>query len=752
MKIALLHRWRPLRQISMSILLVLTAVVSGLQAQDERPTSLDIVPQSATFYLASMNHAAQFDAIVESNAWKQLKNCDVAKRMRRAYRSGRRNGFAQFGWGNPFANYLEGYAGSVGSVPGKMALNYLSDIFGNEVFVFGDDGWIRMSRAMGEFYKEAGATMADIDLNEIDAETIGRMLEIGREHMAGVNTPRLVMGTVLDSPGGTKSLLQMAELGIDELFAQIPDELEYVVDAYDVIEEGDLYMLTFQLNSEMMPWEELEGDSEFEPYLDDIKAILSDKSINISLGVKGQFLLFSIGPDNKHILGLGEGDLLIDHPRLASLKAAAAKHPMTSVRYTSEELANYNQESLPGLIDTIVSVAKIAITSGPPETTEKLDGLVEDLESNADELKSDLMANLPRPGAYLGYSYIVENGIEGFMYNWGENTYLDSSRPLTILDHVGERPTLFAAGREKGDQGQYAMARKWAGRAYDLVMEYGPRTVPPRDAEMFTAIGTELRSILSEVAESTQVNLLEATRGCQSALVMDFTTAKKSWHPAMPPSDVDLPIPSFSVLIEHHDREKILAAGSSYLKAAVDISEMIRELPDSNMPDEFVVPDPLKKEAFGGDLYYYELPTETGMDPSLALHALVRDDLLVLGYSLDQTERLLASHSPRIKGLLADRSRNLMSAEYYNNQEMVDALYAWLKYGIDVARRSGETFELDQDVENDLLAFKEPELMEALDHVVALLRCFESSSSISWMDDGVQVTRYQLRFKDVPAK
>jgi len=746
----------PLFTIVMTLALALVSL-SSLVAQDsqdqQRPTSLEIVPETASFYMASMNHAAQYDAFVQSNAYQKLMDCEVAKRMRKAYRKGRRNGFGQFGWNNPFAEYLGGYAESVGSVPGKMVINYLRDIFGNEVFVYGDQDWMDMSRAVSDFYKEAGVTMESMDPNNMDEETIRGLLQLGRKHMAGVNTPRLVMGTVLDAPGGTKSLLQMAELGIDEIMTQIPDEMDYVIDAYEVIERGDLYMLTFQVDSEMLPWEDLEGDPEFAPFMDDIKAILAGKTINVSLGVKGRYLLLSIGPDNQHVMNLGKGKRLVDLPRLKPLKDAAAQHPITTVNYVSEELARFNYESIPGMIDMVSQMIDVGIRAGMAEAggqAEGLAGLSDDLKADAQELKQDLLEHLPKPGAYLGFSYMFEKGFEGYIYNWAENKYLDDSAPLTIVDYMGQNPAMFAASRDSGDQRQYEIARKWLARVVDRVLKYGPEMAPnDREAQMFRDLGGEVREILSTLADSTQSNLLEATGGSQSALIMDFTTAKDSWHDMMPESYIDLPIPSLAVVIEHDNSEKIVATGSSYLKATRDVVEMIRQIPGSDVPDEFQIQDPLTKSAFGGDLYFYEFPIQAGLDNSLAPHALIRDDLLLLGYSMDQTERLLQGKAPSLNGLLADRTQNAMSVAYYNNRELVNALHAWFKYGIRVAKDDGLEISLDQDVEDDTLAFQEPELMEALNHVLDLVKCFESCSSMSYMEDGVQVTRYQMLFEDI---
>ena len=264
----------------------------------ERPTSLDIVPADVSFYFASMNHQAQYEAVVNSNAYQQLMDGTVARTMRRAYRSGRRRGFQQFGRGNPFGQYLEAYSQTVGSVPGKMAMSFLREIFGNEFFIYAEEDWNRVSDAVARTYLRVfREVLQPDDLQNFDEETLAALLPVLREELEGVNTPTLVMGTVLDEPASIKLLLEMAEGGFNQFLNQLPTEMEYVAEAFEVIEKDDAYLLNLKLTSEMIPWSEMKGDPFFEEHGDEIRALLSGKSIAVTFGVKGNFLLLSVGPE-----------------------------------------------------------------------------------------------------------------------------------------------------------------------------------------------------------------------------------------------------------------------------------------------------------------------------------------------------------------------------------------------------------------------------------------------------------------------
>ncbi len=724
-----------------------------LAQENERPTSLDIVPQTASFYIASMNHEAQYKAIVESNAWQQVLDTEVAQQMRKAYRAGRRRGWSQFGYDNPFAQYLQGYSESLGSVQGKMVMAFLAEIFGNEVFIYGDGDCVQAAEAVASFYLRAGEAMEGVYFEQLAESDIKKLLAVARDEFGDINTPTLVMGTVLDNPQLVESLLQMAEAGVDQMMGQMPPSMEYVLDGYEVIEAGDLYMLSLQLSSDNLPWHELEEDPDFDPYVDDIKALLEGKSFNVSFGIKGNFLLVAFGPSIDHVRNLGDADLLIDHPKMAAVKAAAASHQLTSVSWTSEEIARSNYENAGGMVDAMISWAALGIQMAEQDSGAdlKMDGLIADLKADAVEMKADLMTTMPKPGAAVSFNYLFEHGIEGFSYNWAENKYLDSSQPLTLLNHVGLEPTLLAVGREnEASQEQFAVARKWGGKVFDYIRKYVPRQMPDEEARVFRDFTAELREVLGDVADSTEQNLLAATRNCQSGFVLDFTTARESWHEMMPPSDHPLPFPAMAALIEHRDAEKIRAAGSSYLEAARDILAMVRELPDAQIPPEIQVYPPDYESISGADLYIYHFPPEAGLDPDIALHAMLSDDLLILGTLTEQSKRLMQENSPMFEGVLANRSRPLMAALYYDNARMIDALHAWGLYGIDVAKAEGDVdLNMDMGAENDTLEFAEAELMEALDSVIAMAKCLESCSSISYMEDGAQVTHYQLRFNDV---
>ena len=740
--------WFALLSVAVFLLVSVQAIALSAQEAGTR-SSLDIVPQNAAFYYSSMNHQAQLDAILDSNAWNQLLDSPVGKNMRKAYRKGKRRGFEQFGNGNPFGEYLKAYRESMGNNMVPLVMSPIKQILGQEVFVYAEEDWLELSEAATEFYSKAADYMQSVDIENMDEEQIKAMLALAREHLADAKTPTLVFGTYLKEPDGVKSLLQIAESGIDTVIGEMPESMDPLVDGFDVINEKDTYMMTLQLDADSLPWDELENDAEMAPYLDDIRAIAKGKTFNLSVGVKDNFLLIAVSDTNQHIMDLGKGELLRDHPKFAPLRDSAKGNKLTSVAYYSEAAATNAHEQYTHIIDTVVDVAEMVIeTSGEDKMFR---GLAKELKRDAADLKADIESMMGKPGARLGFSYMFDGGIEGYIYNWAENKNFDSSKPLTILKHVGDEPVMVSASREIGGKDRFNMMRKWGGKVYTYATKYGPRGISETDdALMFVQVAGELRSILGDAGDSTENDLLSAIAGQETAFVMDWSNEKKSWHEQMPRSSKALPGPAIGVIVQHNDRSKILKTGAAYYEAVAEILEVVREIPDSQISDEFDLYAPDHESADDGDYYMYRLPPQAGLDDDVAFHAYVSDKHLVLGHSLQQTKRLLSGGKAKLDGV-ADPSKPAMSVFYYNNNRMMDVVDAWAGYAIEQVKENGGQLDLDFDAENDMLEFSEQQLLETWDRVMDVAKCFKGISSRSYAEDGAQVTHYQWRFNDVVA-
>ncbi len=733
---------------SLALLLATSAYAQELQPAN----SLELVPETAAIYLASMNHQARYKAVVESRAWKNVMDTAIARRMRAALRSGRRRGWDQFGENNPFAQFLEGYSESIGSAPGTIALGIVKQIVGNEVFIYADEDVLDFSDAFNRVYYGAIASMnlrgGAPGGGGPDAEKVADLI---REHFTDVDFPTIVIGAIVDEPGQVQALLGTAELGIDQALNNLPREFDKLFEAFDVIDEDDLYCLHFRINEEVLPWDEMTSEPDIAPIAEALRDVLGDKSLSVAVGVQKNLLFVTIAPSLDHINGPGKGPLLIDHEKLAPLRQSVAEgKELASVFWMSDKAAIYQHESLLNTLDNVIGMLR-GISPGADMDAD-LDDLFDEVEEFSGELKTDFARMFPRPGAWLSWSFLADEGVEGYARSWTEPRFLDGSKPLDILDHVGESPFLVYASRDHDSEIQFDIMRKWGRKTFDLIEKYVPRFIEDdKEAEEASTFIAGLRPILSDFAAATSDDLMPATREGAYALVIDLTSTSTQWQGDLPLAREPLPAPSIGLVLEITDREKVLSAGRRYLAATDRAVELIRDMPRSGIPDEIRIEPPQHKTTDTGDLYYYEMPGEARLDASLAPNALLGDRLLVLSTSTDQSARLMASAKPEFDGPLAEkRIEPLVSAVWFHHAELVDAAWAWGRYGIDVAEQQGHRLDLTFDGENDDLDFTEAELREGIESVVDLLKCLESYSSVTWLEGDVQVTHYLWRFRDVP--
>src|SRR5262249_52019085 len=159
-------------------------------------------------------------------------------------------------------------------------------------------------------------------------------------------------------------------------------------------------------------------------------------TIVISLGLRDDYLLFSIGSSQNHLASLGSGKLLADLPELKPVEKYA-KQRLIGINYCSKDFMQVMSSPERQMEQMVDSVREVL--SSVNEVNEELNKRI---VADAESLATDLKAILPVPGADVSFSMLVDRGIESYRYDWSQNVELDGSKPLTLLDHVGGNPLL----------------------------------------------------------------------------------------------------------------------------------------------------------------------------------------------------------------------------------------------------------------------------------------------------------------------
>ena len=86
----------------------------------------------------------------------------------------------------------------------------------------------------------------------------------------------------------------------------------------------------------------------------------------------------------------------------------------------------------------------------------------EDRKTILDDIRAlDLAKFMPAPGDVTGIAYLTARGYEAFQYSAAARPMMDSSKPLSILSHVGGTPLLLVASRSKNGVDDYS--KSWIG-------------------------------------------------------------------------------------------------------------------------------------------------------------------------------------------------------------------------------------------------------------------------------------------------
>src|SRR5258708_23342487 len=113
--------------------------------------------------------------------------------------------------------------------------------------------------------------------------------------------------------------------------------------------------LVLNLDGKMVPWDQIplkqieKTPGEFDKLVEKLKRL----TLSISIGVRGDYLLVSIGPSTDHVANLGNGKLLVSRPEFQPLSKYAGER-LTSIHFASKEARvaeNASEANLSGLLD-----------------------------------------------------------------------------------------------------------------------------------------------------------------------------------------------------------------------------------------------------------------------------------------------------------------------------------------------------------------------------------------------------------------
>lgn len=758
------QRFVPFSPMVMAALLMTAMLAAASLRAAEVPTkSLEYAPADSSFYMSFLRNREQVDRLTNSNFWKQARKLDYMKQLQALITLG------IYVPDSPLPKILQ----ELEKPENKEAVELLKDMASSEIFLYGDG---RLAKSLALWNEmQSGAQF----VRAISVEITGEWSDLTEDE----RTQRLVFTSLAQDPSriqmptmvvGFKTG-QQAAVGnqlnrLEKLIRQAIEEHDELAILKGRVKReqaaGNVY-LTITLEGSMIPWEDeidWEVIEEEEGQFDDVRKKINELKLVVSLGLHGDYVLLSFSDSLDHLAKLGQGESLASVDELDPVMAAAGEK-LTSIMYVSKALAA-EANNTGEMLEAAVAEFKRTLENNK-QINELNEAQKKRLAADLEALATDIQTLLPEPGAAVGYSFMTDEGYESFAYDWSENLYYDGSTPLSLWNHVGQQPLLAIVARGQYRPQDYTMISKWVRKGIGWFEEVGLPHMDDSDRAEYERMSAIAFPLLARFDHITKEMAIPAMADSQAGLVVDAELTSKQWWMFTEETKKPLAIPLPAVLVGVSDTDLFKQALNEYRLLLNDSIKAIAaaEGEDADLEglESFELPLPERLATQTGEVYTYGYLQEAGIDEQLKLTLAVSEKPHKLGvFSLapKQAEKLLKPAAPKFaSGPLADPSRPMAAASYFNFAGTVDVIVPWVEFGVRSYQQNQvamEQFEqednggdsdledLDEEVEK-----RTKRMMRQVRETAELLKCFRDVTAAVTIEDGVTVTHSQTRFVDV---
>ncbi len=736
--------------------------------------SLQRVPDTAGYYISTMNHQASLSALFESEAWKSLKSTDVAKGMKKAYRRGKSRGYEDYNEDNPFAQYLKGYGDTVGSVVFQSVWQVAKEVVDNELFIYVDNDAIALSKAVSKFQLailEAMPPKGNEEDERAKEEFMQQLADSFQENFADIECPTMMMGSRLNEPEEFQGMLELLKSLAEQAMTAVPNDFRWVKKWWNVVDEEGQYLMAIDIDLSDVPVRELLKEMNDPSFGRILQNMGKDKKASIVLGIVDDLLILAVARNKEKLVGFGSTPLLIDTPFAGKLRAAIDNgDTITGVAYLSKEMTESagSQQQATDSLNFLVKTVMKEMGFGDDATKEQM---TDETTAMVTEFFADLRSLIPEPGAILAFSSLQEDGIHvSAMYQSKIKTW-DASQSLDISNRAGPDTVAFIAQRPNSFTKQYEIVSKWSARAFDLAQRLGkdqmiesfadsmedqPKEAAKEDATRIVEnLLANIERLFSKFDTVTRKRLLPAIEGQQMSVIVDMVSGPEAWCEDMQPSAKLLSLPLPALLVGHRDSEKLIEAGARYLGVINEgirlTLDTIKEITPSKIPEgaPIEIPAPERIEDGNEVSFRWNMLTKyLRADQSLRTGTRVSENWLVMNFHEAQAKRLTGT--PSANDLFGPALTNEPSAllAFLDNRVLMEHARQWAEYAISFADE--DTFNLSQyEAERDTLQFTDKQLREAIDGLWSIGKCFKGISLRSWEIADGTATEILFKFQDI---
>ena len=749
---------------------------------EETGGGVAVIPQDAAFVSATLRLREQWERFSKSNAFVTLKKLPAVQRALDQIEE------QKVQPGSPlsmFATFME--------LPeNQQALELLDDMISTDTFVYGEPSCVKfvelfqkVQRAQqaanimlmargGDFDFDVDFDFEAIDEDDDDQDGDGAAILPGRARIQPVQmvrtapdelASRMVLQTLADNVElivvpdlvwgfkttklpAAESQLKRIEVLIKLVTQANPDLAKSL--ARRKVAGGEV--VTFTIDGATLPWDDLtreatEGmDGEA---LDKVLDRLRSLDIVISLGMIGDRVVLSIGDSADHLdkLAVSGGK-----PGLVTTKpfgplVADKDRRLTGVSYMSEALAKVlapsaaDIEQLAELADTIAAEADL------PE------GAAAEARAGLEKMAAGYKKRLPIPGPWMAYSFLADQGYEGYAWDWTQNRPFDGSQRLDLLEHTGGAPLGAVVFRVKNDPQQFEDLVSWGGMAWNFFTKYVLAKADDEARERVELVDKQLGPLAAKVVATLRTKILPALADGQIGLVLDAKSRTKRIQAGLPEAAEPLPLTEPAIVLGLDD-PKLFREGLSDMFAFGDeLVDAVREIDPDSVPADYRIKDPEKTKADAGTIWSWALDS-TGLDDQIRPAIGVGEHVAVLSMVPKQATRLLADAKLETGSQLSKFEEPLAGAAALDAAGVIDAIQPWIVY----LTRLGCVQQREGRIDRETVLTKDVENAQATDAlaqvavVCDVLKCLRVAVAEAAVKGDATVTHWRNVIRDLPAK
>jgi hypothetical protein len=657
------------RTIVTLVLLLICQTGAGIAQQlpDHLPKSLQLAPRDAAFYGSLLNLRQQWDQVVRSEPVQAMISHPAFQRLKEGLEQEWKKAGGQAAQVRTMMR--------VPLVQDLLAL--LQEMATEEMFWFAD---AKMDQFLVEFNRLISE--ANESMGSGNPEMLIRWYEnLVKARIDAIPVPTLVVGWKIEDQNRALGLLDQLQ-GIVLLGIGNVPGLNQVTDAFQRIEDDRGTRLVLQLSADVVPWDLIpSGTDQQEVIFEKLQELLEGRTLTIGFGLLDEYLVMTVSEKAVQVKELGSGISLAAHPHLADV-IAAPPGKLTSIGYQSDSSAKASfgvtwNNYFSRLYRSLGPALTLANNGELPEWLEPLE---EDLEW----LDSEIGQHVPEFKGYTSYSYLIDEGQEGWIQRRSRAVLLDGSKPLSILDHLGGDPMIFLAQRHQYHPEWFGSARKIV-RKMRIYLEglSESETLSASDAQRLSILLDEQWPNLEQIANAWQDKFLPGTRDGQFAIaVASGNLAQRQWASWMPESSEALPVPEAMLVTGVSDSQLVEDGFVATYQAANQTVDVLRKINPGRIPDDYSIPLPDHETIPTGDRFFYPIPDNCPAPKAMTPQVRLGKQWLSIGYSDPQCGAALEGTPLKDRAFWWDGSQPMAGASHIHLGKILESILPWVRYGV----------------------------------------------------------------------